>query len=468
MERLSSQDSLFVYSEASGWPLHMGSVAILDPGDLPDGFDIHRLRAHFEARLPQLPIFRRRVVRVPAGLDRPVWVEVPDLDLAGHVRAVGVPSPGGPRELAAVVSDLHTPALDLDRPPWEVWLLEGLEGGRVAVYTKLHHSLVDGVRGREVQEVMYDVTPDAAQARGDEPLGDVGQVSRRRLATEATGHLATLPLRLTRTAAHLIGAGARLGTASLRRRTSGASLPLTAPRTSFNGRISDRRAFAYGSVDLAPVRAMARAENATVNDVVLMLLAGALRRYLTAHDELPARSLTAVVPVGVAAAAGASQDAGNAWEAMFTSLATDLADPVERLHAISRSTAAGKSAQGALGHDVWSDLLDVPPLLVGLIARGYAGMGLSRVHPTVVNLIVSNVRGAPVPLYLAGARLEGLFPMGPIADGMGLNVTLLGGAHTLDFGFTTCPDLVPDPWELVQALQVEAAELPEPDPAPSA
>lgn len=464
MERLSSQDALFVYGEGSGWPLHMGSVAVLDPSDVPGGFGVEQVRALLAARLTHLPVLRRRLVRVPAGLDRPVWVEDTELDLDEHVRSIRVPAPGGPRELAALVAELHTPHVDLQHPPWTFWLIEGLADGTVVLYAKLHHSLIDGVRGQQVQAVMYDLSPDAPLVRphGEGTIVDAGELSRGRLMTGTAAHLALLPLRLARTARHLIEATARLGGTVARQRGSGMTMPLTAPRTHFNAPVSTRRAFSYGSVPLAPVRRMARAEDATVNDVVLMLLGGALRRYLAAQDDLPDRSLTAVVPVGLQ---GGS--AGNAWEARFTSLATDLEDPVERLHAISRSTRAGKGVQGALGHDVWTDLLDVPPVVVSLLSRGYAGMQLARAHPTVVNLIVSNVRGAPVPLYLAGARMVGMYPLGPIADGMGLNVTLLGGVDTLDFGFTCCPELVADPWELVEGLQAEAAGLSEHYPAAS-
>lgn len=468
MQRLSSQDSVFVSGEASGWPLHMGSVAVLDPAGLPGGLDVHRVRELFAARLPHLPVFRRRLVRVPAGLDRPAWTDAAEVDLDDHVRAARVPAPGGPRELADLVAELFTPALDLTRPLWQVWVIEGVADDRVAILFKLHHALVDGIRGREIQEIMYDLAPDAPFIRDGEPTASDGAGAAwwRLLAGSAGTALAT-PLRLARTAGHLAGAATRIGDASVHRRLSGLSMPLTAPRTVFNSPISTRRVFSYGTVPLGPVKRMARTESATVNEVVLLLLGGALRRYLTAHDDLPAKSLIAAVPIGVEGQTGTGAGSGNAWEAMITSLATDLDDPVERLHAITRSSRAGKNAQSALGHDLWTDLLDLPPVLVGLAARGYAGFHLARAHPAVVNLIVSNVRGAPVPLYFAGARLEALYPVGPIADGMGLNVTLLSYRGGLDFGFTTCPDLVPDPWLLVEALQAEAAGLSERYPTAS-
>ena len=468
MQRLSSQDSVFVSGEASGWPLHMGSLALLDPSGLADGLDVTRVRALLAARLPQLSVFRRRLVRVPAGLDRPVWTESSEVDLEEHVRAARVPSPGGPRELADLVAELYTPPLDLDRPLWQIWVIEGLEGGRAAMLVKLHHSLVDGIRGREIQQVMYDLAPDAPFARdGDPPSYDDAGPSRWRMLAETAGYLLDAPLRLARTARHLAGAVTRVGDATVHRQLSGISMPLTAPRTLFNASISTRRTFSYGTVPLGPVKRMAKAESATVNEVVLLLLGGALRRYLAEHGDLPDKSLIAAVPIGVEGQTQTGAASGNAWEAMIISLATHLEDPVERLHAITRSSRAGKNAQSALGHDLWADLLDLPPVLVGLAARGYAGLHLARAHPTVVNLIVSNVRGAPVPLHFAGARLDALYPMGPIADGMGLNVTLLSYRDGLDFGFTTCPDLVPDPWRLVEALQAETAGLSERYPAAS-
>jgi WS/DGAT/MGAT family acyltransferase len=280
-----------------------------------------------------------------------------------------------------------------------------------------------------------------------------------RLLGEAAVHLAGAPLRMARTAGHLARATARLAGVVRRGEDGALALPLTAPRTSLNRRISTRRGFAFCSLPLTPVKEAARREGVKVNDVVLALVSGALRRYLDAPGELPARSLVAAVPVGLPDDGAAGQVGGNRWAVVLASLASDLADPEERLHRIAASARTGKRAQQAIGSDLWHELFDVPPLVWDVIARGYVGLHLADAHPAVVNVVVSNLRGAPFPLYTAGARLLANYPMGPIADGLGLNITVISYLDSLDVGLTVCPDLVEDPWLLVEAFHAEVDEL---------
>lgn len=459
MERLNSQDALQVYGEATGWPLHMGSLQVYDAANAPEGLDLERVRELYRQRLPLMPLFRKRLVKVPGGLDRPGWVEEPDVDVEAHVRGVRVPAPGTDRELAELVGRLYAPPVDLTGPVWEIWVVEGLQGGRVAIFVRLHHAAVDGVRGMEVQGATFDVDPHAPIGRAGSVPGPGTEVpSGSRLLGDAALRLAGTPVRAVRTAGRLVGAAGRLGELVRRHELPGLTLPFAAPRTSLNGRVSPRRALVFCSLPLGPVKAVARAEQVTVNDVVLALTGGAFARYLADRGELPRRSLTAGVPVGLPGDAPA-RGSGNRWQVMVTTLATDVTDPVARLHAIARSTRAGKALTRAVGADLWADAVDLPPVLVGAVAGGYARLGLTRLHPPIVNVTVSNVRGPGVPLYFAGARLEAMYPMGPIADGLGLNVTVIGYRDSLDFGLTVCPDLVADPWSLVVALRAESAAL---------
>lgn len=461
MQRLNGEDALFVYGEATGWPLHMGHVAVYDPSTSPEGLDVERVRDLYRQRLAHLPALRHRLVRVPGALDRPVWVEHRRVDVARHIHGVRLPAPGTDEQLAELVGDLYSSPLDLARPLWDIWVVEGLHKGRVALLTRLHHSAVDGVRGLEVQAATFDLAPtDPISRPGGVPGAGVESPSALRLLSGAALRLAGTPVRAVGTAGELARAAGRLVGVARRHELDGLTLPLAAPRTSLNRRVTARRGFAFCSLPLAPVKEAAHREGVTVNDVVLAVTSGGLRRYLEGRGERPGRSLTVGVPVGV------TDDAprpvgGNRWEVMVASLATDVADPVERLQRIARSTRAGKAVSQAIGPKVWLDLLDFPPALIGAAARAYVGLGLASLHPAVVNVVVSNMRGAPFPVYFAGARMTASYPMGPVADGLGLNMTVISYLDSLDVGLTVCPDVVEEPWRLVEALRDEAADLAE-------
>lgn len=460
MQRLNTQDALLVYGEASGWPLHLAALQIYDAAAAPQGLGLERVEDVCRQRLPHLPVFRHRLVRVPGGLDRPVWVEDPEVDVAARIHGVRVPAPGTDRQLAKLVGDLYEPPIDLSGPVWEIWVIEGLEGGRVAALTRLHHAAVDGVRALEVQAATFDLDPAAPAARpggirgtGEDAPGGL------QLLTGAAVHLAGTPGRLVRTAGHLARTAGRLADTARRGQFAGLALPFTAPRTSLNGAVSKRRGYAFCSLSLAAAKAAARQEHVTVNDVVLALTGGALRRYLGQRGELPSRSLTAAVPVGLPSDDMSRPVGGNRWAVMVASLATDVEDPVRRLHKIAASARAAKAAQQAIGPEPWLELADVPPALVAAVARGYTGLRLVGLHPTIVNVVVSSMRGAPFPLYFAGARLLANYPIGPVADGFGLNVTVVSYLDSLDFGLSVCPDLVEDPWRVADAFRAEEAEF---------
>jgi WS/DGAT/MGAT family acyltransferase len=444
--------------------MHAGTLVVLDPSTAPGGFDVHRLRALVEARAGLLGPYLRRLVEVPFGLDRPAWVNDPHLDLDRHIHRVGVPSPGGPRELGALVGDLFGYKLERDRPLWEDWFIEGLEDGNVGLLTKVHHSLVDGTRAAHLYEVLFDLDPDAPLERPGTPeLAGERIPPGWEMALRALPRLAGTPFRAARTAGHV--AGSALG--MLRFRGSpewpSATVPFQAPRTSLNRSITPHRGFAYCSVPLAGVKAVKDAFSVTVNDVVLGICAGVLRRYLADRGELPAKPLIAQIPVAVHvdARGDASGGAwGNAPAVMAASLATNVDDPAERLRAIHASTHSAKAMQRALGDDLILDLADVaPPGVLAAGVRAYSRLRLSEHHPPIFNLIISNVRGPSFPLYIAGARLVANYPIGPLLDGGGLNITVLSYLDRVDFGFVVCPEIVKDPWQLVDATSVAFAEL---------
>ncbi|MGO8870646.1 MAG: WS/DGAT/MGAT family O-acyltransferase [Acidimicrobiales bacterium] len=466
MQRLSGMDASFVYGETPSWHMHAGALVVLDPSTAPHGFDVVRLRSLFEARAGSLGPFLRRLVEVPFGLDRPAWVDDPHLDLDRHVRRVGVPTPGGPRELGALVGDLFAFKLERDRPLWEVWFIEGLEERRVALLVKVHHALVDGARGARLYELLFDATPDAPLERPGTPEVRSERIpSEWEMALRALPRLAGTPLRAARAICQL-GPSA-LGMLRFHNTPEwpGATFPFQAPRTSLNQTITAHRGFAFCSVPFAGVKAIKDAFSVTVNDVVLGICAGALRRYLADRGELPAKPLIAQIPIAVHVDDGGGPSAGvwgNAVAVMGAALATQLDDPADRLRAIHASTSRAKVMHEALGGDLILDLAEVaPPGILAAGVRAYSRFHLSEHHPPIFNLIISNVRGPPIALYVAGARLVANYPIGPLLDGGGLNVTVISYLDHIDFGFAVCSEIVQDPWLLVDATAAAFAELKE-------
>jgi WS/DGAT/MGAT family acyltransferase len=475
MERLSGLDATFLYFETSVQHMHVSIVAVLDPSGAPGGYSFDRVQDLIASRLHLLPPFHRRLVRVPFDLHHPVWVEDPDFDIIHHVRRISCPAPGGLRELASICGRITSTPLDRSRPLWEVWVIEGLADGRFAVLTKVHHCAVDGASGAELLVHLFGVERDAG-APPPAPSAPAERVpSELALVRHALASRLRQPLEMVQLARRTVAAVAGI---ALRRRdpeTRTGATPLTAPRTRFNGAITAQRGVAFARVPLAPVKAIRKAVGATVNDVVLGICAGALRRYLAKHGELPPQPLIAVCPISVRDATGTARSAGvqiarrhslpssrsgNRVSAMFTSLATDVADPLARLRAIQATTRGAKEEHNAIGADLlqnWAEF--AAPTMFSLAARLYARMKLADKHRPVHNLVISNVPGPPFPLYLAGAELVAAYPMGPVFEGAGLNITVFSYMGSLDFGFNAATNAVPDIWELASCVKPAFDEL---------
>jgi len=459
MRRLNGMDASFVYGETASWHMHGGTLFILDPSTAADRFDVDRLRALVEARAGLLGPFMARLVEVPLGLDRPAWVNDSHVDLERQIRRIAVPNPGSPRELATLVGDLFAFKLERGRPLWEIWYIEGLEAGRIGLLLKVHHSLADGVHATRLYEVLFDLHPDAALDRPDAPdIALERTPSEWEMALRALPRLVTTPLRAARTAGYLGRSALRMARFRVSRDWPAATFPFQAPRTSLNQPITAHRDFAFCSLPLADIKAIKNAFSLTVNDVVLGICTGALRHYLTDRGELPSKPLVAQIPVAVHA--DDNDPWGNAVAVMGATLPILTDDPAERLRVIHTSTNSNKALQRALGDDLILDLADVaPPGLLAAGVRAYSRLHITERHPPVFNLIISNVAGPPVSLYLAGARLEANYVLGPMLDGGGLNITVLSYRDHVDFGFVVCPEIVRDPWLLADAASEALAEL---------
>lgn len=461
MDRLSGLDASFLYLETPEQLMHVCGVMVLDPATMPEPYSFVAFQEQIATSIADVPTFTRKLRRVPLGLDHPVWVRDTRFDIERHVHRLAVPTPGGYDELMALCGHLAGLPLDRSRPLWEMWVIEGYRtaGGeeRIVVLAKMHHATVDGVSGQNLISHLCSLEPDsgpvATEPAGDNPR-DPG--SRELLGRAVIGTVAR-PANVFRVVRPSIG----LVTKSIGRARRGTAMaaPFSAPRTSFNGTITSHRSVGLADVSLDAVREIKKATGTTVNDVVLTLAGGALRSYLDDRGELPATSLLATVPVSVR---DASQRAGgaNKVSALFTKLGTDIADPVERLDMLAERNRHAKEHHNAVDADSLQDWAEfAAPRTFGLAVRAYANLRMAEKHPVVHNLVISNVPGPPVPLYFMGALIEGMFPLGPVFHGAGLNLTVLSNTGTLHVGAIACRESMPDPDALVQRFPEELEKL---------
>jgi diacylglycerol O-acyltransferase len=459
MERLRGIDAAFLYVETPTTHMHTMKVAVLEPAAGVE-YGIARVKADLAARLHLLPPFRRRVVEVPLGLHHPVWIEDAAFDLDRHVRTRRAAPPGGRRELDAVIGEIASVPLDRGRPLWELWLVDGLAGGRVAAVGKIHHAVADGVAvAGLLANVMAPGLDDLAAAADapawrPEPLPSRGRLVRDALIDHG-GQLGRLPRLLARTARGL--------RAAARRRRAAAVMPPIpighAPASCINGALTAERAFASAALPLDVVKAVKDAFGVTLNDVLLALVAGALGGHLAARGERPSRPLVAVVPVATDAP-GARRLAGNRLSNLFTSLCMDIDDRADRLRAIHRVAAAAKDVHQALGPDLYEAWMAyAPPRPFAWAMRLYSRCRLADWHAPAVNVIVSCVPGPRVPLAWPGGRLEAIYSVGPVIEGAALNVTAWSYVDRLCVGVLSCPRLVAEPADVARRLQAELAAL---------
>jgi WS/DGAT/MGAT family acyltransferase len=361
--------------------------------------------------------------------------------------------------LSEVVGDIASRPLDRSRPLWEMWIVEGLEDGRIAAVTKMHHSTIDGASGADLMVHLLDLTPEVAEKPPPEKeFTGEAKPSDMRLLGGALVDQVKNPVRLVRQMAKSAGNAVQTITA-LRKGSDGPGVaPFQAPRMAFSGALTPHRSVAFGKGSLEDLKEIKKAFGGKVNDVVLAIATYALRKYLLARDELPKKPLVASCPISVRAE-GDERDSANQVSSMFVPLPVQIEDPAEQLETIIRSTKRSKELAKAIGVESlmdWTEFLS--PRLFTMGMRLYSQMKLADYHPPTHNVIVSNVPGPPIPLYVAGARVEAIYPLGPLVPGAGINITVLSNMGNVDFGLIAGREAVPDLWQIADAMS-EAVQV---------
>lgn len=453
MQRLSGLDAFFLYLESPTQPLNVCCVLELHPTSVDGGYSFDRFRAGLAARVDAVPEFRLKLADNQLNLDHPVWVDDERFDLSRHLHRVALPSPGGPHELAEICGHIAGLALDRDRPLWEMWVVEGLRDSEaLCVVLKAHHAVVDGVGGANLLAQLCSGQPDAPAPA---PAPRAGVAHPLQIAASGLLGAALRPWRLAKVVPATV---ATLAETVIRARAGGPTMaaPFVAPPTAFNGSFTRRRNVALTSVDLEDVKAVKQRFGVTVNDVVTALCAGALRQFFCDRDALPDSPLVASVPISVHGKSDRPGRNQTTW--MLCRLETHIDDAAERLRAIAQRNAAAKDHAASMGSTLLQDWTQV----AGQTMFGAAMKLLPRIplpERPPHNLVLSNVAGPQEQLYFLGCRVDAMYPLGPIIAGAGLNVTVMSLNGRLGIGIISCPDLVPELWELADEFPVALKEL---------
>ncbi|SNS02307.1 acyltransferase, WS/DGAT/MGAT [Streptosporangium subroseum] len=471
MRQLSAVDTQFLNFETSTNVANIAGLAILS-GGLTRGDLVSLLARRLHLAAP----FRRRLAFVPFGLDHPYWTEETRIDLDYHVREVALPAPGDDEQLGEQVARLHARRLDRRRPLWEMYLIHGLAGDRTALYMKVHHAAVDGVTGADVLASLLDTSAEPAEIEMAPPSEPEEKVEPREMVARGVAKAIVNPANTVRFLINAVpyldeiplisqvpGAGlvSRITRDLVNRLYGGDPVPalprLTVPRTPFSGRITAHRRFAFTTLPLKDVKQVKNAFGVTVNDVVMTLCAGALRQWLLKHDALPEQPLVAGVPFSLRVPGDHS--VGNQVTIMITTLATQVADPVERLMAVRDAMELIKD-RSSLAPARWlQELSDMmPSALTGMAARAAFNLFAGSAGP--INVVISNVPGPQIPLYVSGARLLSYHPVSVVTDASGgLNITVFSYDGSLDVGVVACREMVPDVWTVTDYLRDALSEL---------
>lgn len=465
MKHLSGLDATFLHFETPEMPMHVGSLNVLElPADYEGDF-YEDAKAFMASRIHLADVFTRKLALMPFDLSNPVWVEDDDVDIDYHVRHITLPKPGTNRQLQQYVARLHSSLIDRSRPMWEFYIIDGLKSGHVALYTKVHHAGIDGQAGVALGKAIFDLQPEGRVVKPprDKPRRGNYQLGMAELATAALRNTAAQYVKLYKMLPALGKAISSLATPG---EGPGASdvrelvkrFDMRAPRTAFNVSITNQRSFAGRTIPLADTKAIARHFGVSLNDVVLATVSGALRKYFQDSNDLPEQPLIAGVPVSLREAG--DETANNQASMMLVSLATDVKDRLERLKAINKSSNASKDTVNKFRAVMLDDfpMFGAPWLMSGM-ASTIGRSGLVNVLPPATNVAISNVAGAPFPMYFAGALVTCYYPVSIASHGCALNVTVQSYNGRMDYGLIACRKAVPDITEIGDYMLAEHQAL---------
>jgi diacylglycerol O-acyltransferase len=462
MRQLEWMDHLFIAMESPRTPGHVGPVLIYDSSTAPNGeVTFEDVTEEIRRRLALVPVFRRRAIGVPMGLDHSYWLEDPDFDLEYHLRHVALPKPGDWRQFCTQVARLHSRALDLTRPPWECTMIEGLDSieglpkGSFALAMKIHHAAIDGMAGVQLINVISDQSSDAAPPDVIDRWKPDSFPPTWHLMTRAGVHAFTRPVSAARLAVTNAAPIVRDLPTRLRQRSGRIG---SVPRTRFNDKVSPHKVFDAVRFPLAEMkRIKAAVPGATVNDVAIAYVGGGLLRYLEAKGEKPDAALVAVVPISTRVPGQAATE-GNQATMMRVSMSTDISDPVKRLAAIHQSTQTSKETQRGVAAETLREVSQaIPGALIGIAMRAAAALPTSG--PPMANTLVTNTPGPKDSLYFCGARLHWPTGMTPLFDGMGLAHSVSSYVDDFLCQITACREMLPDPGFYMDCLNDSLAEL---------
>lgn len=459
MQPLSGLDSSFLFLEDPHQPMHVGSVLVFEGSMNFDAF-----RQTMASRVHLVPRLRQRLVMVPFGIGKPYWVEDPAFNLDMHLQHVALPNPGNWRELRGLAARIFSMPLDRTRPLWEMTFVEGLDKipqvppGSVAIINKIHHAAIDGVSGADMMGILLDMTKEPREFITPPPRTVPPMPNELEVLAHTARKIMGKPTELKRFAGEVreaIRATAKVQRGGVEPPPN----PMTAPTTPFNHTITGQRIWNTALLELDRVKAIRKIAGCTLNDVVLAICAGALRRYLEEKGELPEEPLVAMVPVSTR---GEDEHAqmGNKVSAMFLDLATHIADPVERLDAIKEHSQGGKAFERAGASRAFVDLYEFIPFgLATRMTQLYSRFRVAEMHNPIFNCVITNVPGAQMDLYMAGHKLLATMGMAPLVDGMGLLITVLSYNGVLSISPTSCPAVMPDLDDFTRYIREAANEL---------
>ena len=459
MKQLSAHDASFIYMESPATPMHIGSLCIYDGTDIdPDRITEESIQRHMAERLHLNAATRRRLVRVPMEADYPYWIEDRNFDLEYHVRRVALPRPGDRAALQKLASRIFARPLDMTKPLWELYIIEGLDNvdgiapDSFALLSKTHHAAVDGASGLHFLEMLHDLEPDPPpiplpeRTWRPEPYPSDAEL----LFRSSVNHL-TQPMRAFEAANRHFQQQAKLSGAGeifKQLRKSGAASAAadrSAPRTRFNGAVSPHREIGAVVADLEDIKRIRKlVEGATINDAVLAICGGALRRYLESKNELDTHSLVAMAPVSLRAP-GDTAGGGNRVSALFVGVGSHIADPLERLRFVQQDTSSSKLMHHAVGAANMTDYTEFVPAFTAAMASRLIAQTAANAPAVPFNVSITNIPGPQQPLYFCGAPMVTMIGLGPVSQGMGIIFPIMSYCGRVSISFTTCRDMVPDP-----------------------